>query len=169
MRCSGIRPLSPVPRSWSHRSAKTIDEFALIQRVCFRESLIWFLVWCKNIFHESNGSDKKKRGLLTLSQSFCQLVNYCRLADAFFFGPCFQPFDGLRLQSKRNQLPLFLFFQWWPPIGVVGFTFCHINSITQFDVNLIAFRNLLFHNPFQKFFKRFFVRAFKIRQNIYFK
>lgn len=63
MRCSGIHPLSPVPRSWSHRSAKTIDEFALIQTVCFRGSLIWFLVWCKNTHHDIGPSDKKIRRL----------------------------------------------------------------------------------------------------------
>ena len=47
MRCSGIRPLSPVPRSWSHRSAKTKDAFEPIQTICFHESLIQYLFGAK--------------------------------------------------------------------------------------------------------------------------
>ncbi len=61
--CSGIRPLQSVPRSSTHKSAKTKDAFEPIQTICFRESLIWFLVWCKNILHETASSDKIIRRL----------------------------------------------------------------------------------------------------------
>ncbi len=40
-----------------------MDAFAPIQTVCFRGSLKWFLVWCKNIHHDIGPSDKKIRRL----------------------------------------------------------------------------------------------------------
>ena len=64
--CSGIRPLQSAPRSSTHKSAKTMDAFEPIQTVCFRESLMWFLVTSKNIYHKINGSDKKIRRLQVL-------------------------------------------------------------------------------------------------------
>jgi hypothetical protein len=41
-----------------------------------------FFGLCKNIILESNASDKKKRGMRSLSRSFGQSVNHRCLADA---------------------------------------------------------------------------------------